>query len=143
MSFAVGAVAERCPCEVRREEARIENITKITRVVLVALALYVEFQWAAIAFTVGLAVGALMRAKKIEFEKGTLSPLCITGYLEFCTGSRFPAVVRTAFTAAFLIDCIARGSPLFIGIVTAGVGYSVGYSALDWLKERPIAAIAA
>ena len=138
-----------CPCVVeaakKKEETQIEIITKVTRVALLVLALYVQFQVAAIAFSIGMAFGAVMKFKHIVFEKGTLSPLCITGYLEFCTGSRFPAIVRTGFTAIFLTDCIMRGSPLFVALITAGVGYSAGYGAADFfkLKDSPVAAVAA
>lgn len=106
-------------------------ITRITRVVVLLLAYLVSPTLTLAATAVGIAVGAVIRLCKFDFSKSNLSPLCAIGYWGFSTGLEFGAIVSTLLTSAFLCDCIWHGTLLFKGVITGGVGLSLGYDIMS------------
>lgn len=105
----------------------VDIIKKITRVAVLAISAYFMLVPTIIGFTAGVIIGAVMQARsEEELPKGSLMQLCILGYMEFASDSKWNEVVVTALTAASFLDCIWHGSPFFSCMISGGVGFWVG-----------------
>ena len=110
----------------------VKNITRVAVLALLAVRLPVE---TAIGFTAGVIAGAIVQSKHEEkLEKGDLMQLCVLGYLQFASDSKWDEWVVTAFTAASFVDSAVRGSTVWSTMMASGVGYLVGKE-LAWLYK--------
>ena len=117
----------------------IDLIKKVARVAALAIAAYFFPVVTAICFTVGFAIGvtAVLFFEEM-IQKGERMQLCILGYTEFSTDTKFPAIFNTCITALFLFDCLSHGSPYFCGFISGGVGFWMGKEMTVFLKDKAI-----
>lgn len=111
----------------RDEAAWCDLIKKIARVSVLIIGVAYMPVATAIGFAAGVVLGALGTIYYPDkLKKGDLMQLCILGYSEFTSDTKFPVLFNTGLTAVFLLDCMAHGSSLFGGCMSMGVGFWVG-----------------
>lgn len=109
----------------------LKRIDTICRVAIGVFSAFIAPTYFAISFAIGFVSGAVYAAtryfqNKPMFPEGTSKPVCAQGYMDFLTGMRFPPVVGTLATTAFIAAHARHDPKFYVPFCGVALGFLTG-----------------
>lgn len=103
----------------------------ICRIALTALAAAIAPWPMLISFSAGLIAGSVYAAVKLiqkqpMFPNGESKPVCAQGYMDFLSGMRFPPLIGTAATTAFIAAHMRHDPQFYVPFCGLFTGFWIG-----------------
>lgn len=112
----------------------------ICRIALTALAAVIAPWPMLISFSVGLIAGSVYAVVKLiqkqpMFPNGESKPVCAQGYMDFLSGMRFPPLMGTAATTAFIAAHMRHDPQFYVPFCGLFTGFWIGREAAILAKS--------
>ena len=109
----------------------IKRVDTICRLAIAVFAAVIAPHYFIVSSFIGLAVGALYATTRYiqhlpMFPDGTSKPVCAQGYMDFLAGMRFPPVVGTAATTAFIAAHMRHDPQFYVPFCGLFLGFMAG-----------------
>ena len=121
-------------------KALLRVVDNVCRVALGVFACYVAPKLMAATLVVGVLIGGSYAAIKLAsqqamFPNGTSKPVCAQGYMDFLSGMRFPPLVGTIVTSAFIAAHIRHDPPFYVPFTGLFLGFWIGREAVVFARN--------